>query len=142
MIEPMLVLSTGNLTFATCNHWLKQSDHAVFEKSEYGWFVYVDEPGDARRPGRLNADGPGFQPYLSAAWNRASGDRGAGALAGFATGGGSFALLGTLIPKNSAEVEAGFDYGAGNLRIGAAYSGTLASDRSTHGLRITARIAF
>jgi len=91
---------------------------------------------------RLNADQPGFQPYLSAAWNRASGDRGAAALAGFATGGGSFALLGTLIPKTSAEVEAGFDYSAGNLRIGAAYSGTLASDRSTHGVRITARIAF
>ncbi|HMN52577.1 MAG TPA: autotransporter outer membrane beta-barrel domain-containing protein, partial [Sphingopyxis sp.] len=91
---------------------------------------------------RLNADQPGFQPYLSAAWNRASGDRGAAALAGFATGGGSFALLGTLIPKSSAEVEAGFDYSAGNLRIGAAYSGTLASDRSTHGVRITARIAF
>ena len=46
MIEPMLVLSTGNLTFETCNHWLKQSDHAVFEKGEYGWFVYVGEPGD------------------------------------------------------------------------------------------------
>lgn len=90
----------------------------------------------------LNADQPGFQPYLSAAWNRASADRGAPALAGFATGGGSFALLGTLIPKNSAEVEAGFDYSEGNLRIGAAYSGTLASDRSTHGVRITARIAF
>jgi fibronectin-binding autotransporter adhesin len=91
---------------------------------------------------RLNAEQPGIQPYLSAAWNRASGDRGAAVLAGFATGGGSFALLGTLIPKNSAEVEAGFDYSAGNLRIGAAYSGTLASDRSMHGLRITARIAF
>lgn len=46
MIEPMLVLSTGNLTFETCNHWMKQSDHAVFEKGEYGWFVYVGEPGD------------------------------------------------------------------------------------------------
>ena len=46
MIEPMLVLSTGNLTFETCNHWLKQSDHAVFEKGDYGWFVYVGEPGD------------------------------------------------------------------------------------------------
>jgi len=91
---------------------------------------------------RLNADQPGFQPYLSAAWNCASGDRDAQARAGFATGGGSFALLGTLIPKNSAEVEAGFDYSSGKLRIGAAYSGTLASDRSTHGVRITARIAF
>lgn len=91
---------------------------------------------------RFNADQPGFQPYLSAAWNRASGDRGAPVLAGFASGGGSFALIGTLIPRNSAEVEAGFDYSSGNLRIGAAYSGTLASDRSTHGVRITARIAF
>jgi len=91
---------------------------------------------------RFNAEQPGFQPYLSAAWNRASGDRGAPALAGFATGGGSFALIGTLIPKNSAEIEAGFDYSSGNFRIGAAYSGTLASDRSTHGVRITARVAF
>ena len=46
MIEPMLVLSTGNLTFETCNHWLKQSDHAVFEKGDCGWFVCVGEPGD------------------------------------------------------------------------------------------------
>jgi len=91
---------------------------------------------------RFNADQPGFQPYLSAAWNRAFDDRGAPVLAGFASGGGSFALIGTLIPRNSAEVEAGFDYSSGNLRIGAAYSGTLASDRSTHGVRITARIAF
>lgn len=46
MIEPMLVLSTGNLTFETCNHWFAQSEHAVFEKGDYGWFVYVGEPGD------------------------------------------------------------------------------------------------
>ncbi|HWV60502.1 MAG TPA: hypothetical protein VN034_07610 [Sphingopyxis sp.] len=46
MIEPMLVLSTGNLTFETCNRWMKKADHAVFEKGEYGWFVYVGEPGD------------------------------------------------------------------------------------------------
>src|SRR3546814_6774466 len=38
MIEPMLVLSTGNLTFETCNRWLAQSEHAVFEKGDYGWF--------------------------------------------------------------------------------------------------------
>lgn len=44
MIEPMLVLSTGNLTFDTCNRWMKAADHAVFEKGEYGWFVYVTEP--------------------------------------------------------------------------------------------------
>jgi outer membrane autotransporter protein len=91
---------------------------------------------------RLNAGQPGFQPYLSGAWNRASGDRGAAARAGFATGGGSFALVGALIPKNSAEVEAGLDYSVSNLRIGVGYSGTLASGRSTHGVRITARIAF
>ncbi len=86
--------------------------------------------------------GEGFQPYVSAAWNRASGDRGAPVAAAFTTGGGSFALIGTPIPKNSAEIEAGFDYSAGNFRIGAAYSGTLAGDRNTHGARVTARIAF
>jgi fibronectin-binding autotransporter adhesin len=86
--------------------------------------------------------GEGFQPYVSASWNRASGDRGAPVAAAFTTGGGSFDLIGTPIPKNSAEIEAGFDYSAGNFRIGAAYSGTLAGDRNTHGARVTARIAF
>lgn len=46
MIEPMLVLSTGNLTFETCNEWMRQAEHAVFEKGDYGWFIYVAEPGD------------------------------------------------------------------------------------------------
>lgn len=46
MIEPMLVLSTGNLTEATCNRWLPQCDYPAFEKSEFGWFVYVVEPDD------------------------------------------------------------------------------------------------
>src|SRR3546814_6498504 len=27
MIEPMLVLSTGNLTFETCNRWLRSEEH-------------------------------------------------------------------------------------------------------------------
>lgn len=92
---------------------------------------------------RFNIGQPGFQPYVSAAWNRASGDRGAPVGAAFASGGGSpFVLTGTLIPKNSAEIEAGFDYTSGPFRIGAAYSGTLASDRRTHGARVTASFAF
>src|SRR3546814_3867010 len=92
---------------------------------------------------RFNAGQPGLQPYVSAAWNRASGDRGAPVGAAFASGGGSpFVLTGTLIPKNAAEVEAGFDYTSGNFRIGAAYSGTLASDRRTHGARVTASFSF
>ena len=92
---------------------------------------------------RFNIGQPGFQPYASAAWNRASGDRGAPVGAAFASGGGSpFVLTGTLIPKNSAEIEAGFDYTSGPFRIGAAYSGTLASDRRTHGARVTASFAF
>jgi len=92
---------------------------------------------------RFNAGQPGFQPYVSAAWNRAFDDRGAPVGAAFASGGGSpFVLTGTLIPKSSAEVEAGFDYTSGNFRIGAAYSGTLASDRRTHGARVTASFSF
>src|SRR3546814_14166796 len=38
---------------------------------------------------RFNAGQPGFQPYVSAAWNRASGDRGAPVGAAFASGGRS-----------------------------------------------------
>jgi hypothetical protein len=46
MIESMLVLSTGNLTEATCNRWLPTSGYPAFEKPEFGWFVYVGEPDD------------------------------------------------------------------------------------------------
>ena len=46
MIESMLVHSTGNLTEATCNRWLPECDYPAYEKSEYGWFVYVVEPDD------------------------------------------------------------------------------------------------
>ncbi|WP_432769838.1 MAG: autotransporter domain-containing protein [Sphingopyxis sp.] len=91
---------------------------------------------------RFNAGAPGFQPFLSAAWNRAFDDRAAVIGSRFAAGGPSFAIVGVSIPKNSAEVEAGFGYSAGGFRIDAAYTGTLASDRSSHGARVTARIAF
>ncbi|ALJ15874.1 autotransporter domain-containing protein [Sphingopyxis macrogoltabida] len=91
---------------------------------------------------RFNAGEAGFQPYVSAAWNRAFDDRGAIMISRFAAGGTPFGIIGTPIPKNSAEVEAGFDYSAGAFNIGAAYTGTLASDRNSHGVRVTARIAF
>ncbi|NIJ39697.1 outer membrane autotransporter protein [Sphingopyxis panaciterrae] len=91
---------------------------------------------------RFNAGETGFQPYLSAAWNRAFDDRGAIMVSRFAAGGTPFGIIGSPIPKNSAEVEAGFDYSAGAFNIGAAYTGTLASDRNSHGVRVTARIAF
>lgn len=55
MIEPMLVLSTGNLTFDTCNRYLKQAHHAVFQKRDYGWFVYVIETGQGEIPADLCA---------------------------------------------------------------------------------------
>ena len=92
---------------------------------------------------RLNAGEPGFQPYASAAWNRAFDDRAGVNPSAFASGGGTaFAIVGSLIPKDSAEVEAGFDYRAGAFSIGAAYTGVLASDRNAHGVRVTARISF
>lgn len=91
---------------------------------------------------QFNAGQPGFQPYVSAAWNRAFDDRGAPIVSRFVTGGPAFGIVGTAIPKNSAEVEAGFDFTTGNFRLGGAYTGTLASDRNAHGARITARIAF
>ncbi|AJA09115.1 Putative secreted protein [Sphingopyxis fribergensis] len=91
---------------------------------------------------QFNAGQPGFQPYVSAAWNRAFDDRGAPIVSRFEAGGPAFDIVGTAIPKNSAEVEAGFEYTTGSLRLGAAYTGTLASDRNVHGARVTARIAF
>lgn len=91
---------------------------------------------------QFNAGQPGFQPYLSAAWNRAFNDRGAPIVSRFVAGGPAFDILGIAIPKNSAEVEAGFEFTTGAFRLGAAYTGTLASDRSAHGARVTARIAF
>lgn len=91
---------------------------------------------------RFNAGQQGFQPYLSAAWNHAFGDRAARLSSQFAAGGPVFSVVGTAIPKDSAEVEAGFDYTSGAFTIGAAYSGTLASDRTSHGARVTARFVF
>jgi len=91
---------------------------------------------------QLNAGQPGFQPYVSAAWNRAFNDRAAPSASRFTAGGPTFGILGTAIPKNSAEVEAGFEYTTGSFHLGAAYTGTLASDRNSHGARVTARIAF
>src|SRR3546814_19851815 len=46
MIEPMLVLSTGNLPFETCNRWLAPSEPAVSEQGDSGCFGMLDEPGD------------------------------------------------------------------------------------------------
>ena len=91
---------------------------------------------------RFNAGQQGFQPYLSAAWNHAFGDRAARLSSQFVAGGPVFSVVGAEIPKDSAEVEAGFDYTSGAFTIGAAYSGTLASDRTSHGARVTARFVF
>ncbi len=91
---------------------------------------------------QFNLGEPGFQPYASAAWNRAFDDRSAVIASRFVSGTTGFGVLGTALPKNSAEVEAGFEFTTGSVRLGAAYSGTLASDRNTHGARVTARIAF
>ena len=91
---------------------------------------------------QFNLGKPGFQPYASVAWNRAFDDRSAVIASRFVSGTNGFAVLGTALPKNSAEVEAGFEFTTGSVRLGAAYSGTLASDRNTHGARVTARIAF
>lgn len=91
---------------------------------------------------RFNTGNSGFQPYLSAAWNRAFDDRSGVIASRFTAGGPAFGITGALIPKNSAEVEAGFEYTSGKFSLGAAYTGTLASDREAHGARVTARIAF
>lgn len=47
-IAKMLVLSTAHLAEETCNEWLADAPFAVYQKGEYGWFVYVisDYPED------------------------------------------------------------------------------------------------
>lgn len=91
---------------------------------------------------QFNLGKAGFKPYASAAWNRAFDDRNAVIASRFVSGTSGFSGLGTALPKTSAELEAGFEFTTGSVRLGAAYSGTLASDRNTHGARVTARIAF
>lgn len=91
---------------------------------------------------QFNTGDAGFQPYLSAAWNRAFDDRSGVIASRFTAGGSPFGVIGVEIPRNSAEVEAGFEFTTGMFRLGAAYTGTLASDREVHGARITARVSF
>ena len=51
-IARTLVLSTSHLTEATCNGYLHTAPFAVFEKGEYGWFVYViDDYPEGMPPG-------------------------------------------------------------------------------------------
>ena len=91
---------------------------------------------------RFGAADARFKPYASLAWNHAMGDRGAATTAQFTTGGGRFGVAGLAIPKSSAEAEAGLEYRAGNLSIGAGYTGVIASGRNAHGARVTLRLSF
>ena len=84
----------------------------------------------------------GLRPHASLAWNRAWGDRTGVTSSRFDAGGGSFAIAGVTIPKDSAEIEAGLDYDLGGIKIGASYTSTIAPDRDVHGGRITARLSF
>lgn len=47
-IKTMMVLSTAHLTLFTCNTALSSYDGPVWNKGDYGWFVYVPEDIDAR----------------------------------------------------------------------------------------------
>ena len=82
---------------------------------------------------QLNPGAPGFQPYASVAWNRAFDNRSAVVASRFLSGGPGFGVAGTALPKNSAEVEAGVEFTTGPVRLGAAYSGTLAAACSAPG---------
>jgi len=42
-IQHMLVLSTAHLTDNTCNTFLPSYEGPVWQKSEYGYFVYVQD---------------------------------------------------------------------------------------------------
>lgn len=45
-IERMLVVSTANITEKTCNEFLPSWKGPAYQKTEYGWFVYVQEETD------------------------------------------------------------------------------------------------
>src|SRR3546814_17774360 len=82
---------------------------------------------------QFNAGQPGFQPYVSAAWNRATGDRGASIVSRFVAGGPAFDIIGIAIPTNSAEVETGSEFTTAPFRLGAAHTGPPTSDHSLTG---------
>lgn len=43
-ITSMITLSTGHLTEEACNHWLPNAcPWAVFEKGDWGYFMYVTD---------------------------------------------------------------------------------------------------
>ena len=91
---------------------------------------------------RFSSVSVGLQPYLSAAWSHAFGDRAGQTVSRFTSGGPAFVVTGVAIPDDSAEVEAGFEYRTGAFSLGAAYSGVLAGDRTSHGARVSAVFAF
>lgn len=50
-IEKILVLSTKHLSEATCNEWMPECPWSCFEKGDYGWFIYVADPGITEEQG-------------------------------------------------------------------------------------------
>lgn len=90
----------------------------------------------------LADDNAAFRPFASLAWNRAFGDRTAIQSTRFTSGGPGFSVAGVAIPKDSAEIEAGFEFDLGGAVLGAAYSGVVGGSRDGHGARISARFSF
>ncbi|WP_338243391.1 autotransporter domain-containing protein [Aurantiacibacter hainanensis] len=90
----------------------------------------------------LADEGATFRPFASAAWNRAFGDRTAVQSARFTSGGPAFSIAGVTIPRDSAELEAGFEFDLGGAVLGAAYSGVLGGSRDAHGARVSVLVSF
>ncbi len=83
-----------------------------------------------------------FRPFASAAWNRTFGDRLAVQTSRFASGGPEVRITGVAIPKNSIELEAGFEFDVGGAVLGAAYSGAMGGSRDAHGARVSILFSF
>ncbi|MCJ8157932.1 autotransporter domain-containing protein [Sphingomonas sp. LaA6.9] len=121
--------------------------------SETGGTGVLDVEGDARKVdllalgvklgGAIELGGGGqLLPRVSAAWQHASGDLQGRTTAGFVGATGSFTVLGSQLPQDTAIIDGGVSARFGNVEIGAGYIGSVAGDWADHGGKLTFSVHF
>ena len=84
--------------------------------------------------------GMSIQPFASAAWRHAGGDRGQAYEA--ALDGASFLATGPVLSGDAAELAGGVSLTSGALRVSAGYEGLLSNRWTQHSARLAATLAF
>ncbi len=82
-----------------------------------------------------------FEPRLSLAYQRSWGDRTGAATVALA-GAAPFEVAGAALPKDAMQIDGGFGFVTGNIRLGASYLGTVGDSQFNHGGRVTFGIQF